>query len=346
MVFASAQGFDHGFGRCFDVSRYSVGDFTDTNHAWADAVPCVCAFPCAIDNSLGARDVVGCPIVDDGRNAWEWTELCHVGCLAECDNIACGLRCGLWCGRIGVLQDYVSALFDQNGGSFGFFCWIEPSVGPNDFELDVRVNFARMQECRVDATDNFRDREGRNVAHNVAFGHVTGNVSLDRAAFIEACGICGYVIGTLVTSCVLELHIREIGSDVDCLIHITKGSCKDQVGTLQRHLCHHALCVGTFRDAFDVDGFNRVAECFFDGQTAFVVLVSPAAVADWANVDKAYFGLMRIGKSAGRKTKCKCCTGQNGFDFHVFPLGGLVGDAFNVRHGMIGPVIRALVQPA
>ena len=133
----------------------------------------------------------------------------HVGGLTEGDDVASLLRGCLGGCRIGVLQDNVGALFDQNLGCVRFFGRVKPCVGPDDLELDVRVHFLGVDIGRVDAADHFGDREGADVADDVGLGHGAGDVALNGAAFIEARGIGRYVVSALVAGGVLEFHIRE-----------------------------------------------------------------------------------------------------------------------------------------
>ena len=217
-----------------------------------------------------------------------------------------------------MLQDHVRALLDQSFGCVRFFGWIKPSVNPDDFELDVRVHLFRVDVGRVDAADNFWDRERGDVTNGVGFGHLAGDMALNRAAFVEACGVDGHVFSGLIASCVLEFHVREFLCDVVGWVHVAERSGEDQVRTLQRHLSDCALCVRTFRHVFLIEGFDLVTEGFFDCKTTLVVLVGPATVAHWANVDEADFG--GVSGSCRRQPNGHGRRGQKFCEFHeVYP---------------------------
>ena len=109
----------------------------------------------------------------------------------------------------------------------------------------------------------------------------------------------------------LELHVGEFLGDVDRGVHVAKGGGEDQVGTVERHLRHHTLGIGAFGNAFDENGLDLVAELFFDGQAALVVLIGPAAVAHGADKDKADLGLV-LGNSARSKAERKGRAGHKG----------------------------------
>ena len=85
-----------------------------------------------------------------------------------------------------------------------------------------------------------------------------------------------------------ELHVRETLGDFDRRVHVTEAGGEHHVMRLSQ-LRDHTLSVRAFRYAFNKGGFNLVTVCFFDRQTAYVVLVSPAAVRNGTDVDKAYF---------------------------------------------------------
>ena len=62
---------------------------------------------------------------------------------------------------------------------------------------------------------------------------------------------------------------------------------------------------GAFGDIFDIGSFDRVTEFGFDRQTALIVGVAPAVVANGADIDKADLGLVlgkgRRGEARGPK---------------------------------------------
>ena len=299
----------------FYVSRHGVRNLADTNHAGTDAVPCVFAFPCAIHDRFGAGDVIGGPVVNDRRDARLGRVLRHVGRLTKGDHVARFLRRRLRCCGIGVLQDNIRTLFDQNLGGVCFFGGVKPCVGPDDLELDIGVHLLGVDIGRVDAPDHFGDREGPDIADDVRFGHLARDVTLNGATFVETRGIGRHVVGTLVAGGVFEFHIREFARDVDGRVHIAKRRGKDQVRAVQRHLRHHTLGIGALGHVFNKDGFDSVAEFFLDRETALVVFIGPAAIADGANKDKTDFGLV-LGICAARKPKRQCRAGHKCGEFH------------------------------
>jgi hypothetical protein len=90
----------------------------------------------------------------------------------------------------------------------------------------------------------------------------------------------------------LEFHVWELGRNVDCWVHVAERCCEDQVSAVERHLCHHAFCVWAFWHAFNKHSFNRIAKFSFNRLAGLVVLVGPAAIAHWADVDEANFGFL------------------------------------------------------
>ena len=198
-----------------------------------------------------------------------------------------------------MLQDHVRALLDQCFCSVRFFRRVFPCESPDDVEFYIGVNALGVQVGGVDATDNFWNWERCDVPNFVGFGHLACDVTLDGAAFVETRRVGRHVIGCFVASCVLKFHVREFGRNVDGRVHVTKRGREDKLGTGKRHLCHHALGVRAFWNAFLVDGFNFVAECFINGEAALVVLICPATVTDGAHVNKAHFELfMAVGECA------------------------------------------------
>ena len=111
----------------------------------------------------------------------------------------------------------------------------------------------------------------------------------------------------------LEFHIRKFGGNRKGWVHVAKGCGEDDVVAGQRHLGQNAFGVSPFRHGFNIGGFDLVAESFFNGQQTLVVLVGPAEIADWANVDKADFGCL-ASKGCRGQTKRQRGPRQDGFD--------------------------------
>jgi hypothetical protein len=119
----------------------------------------------------------------------------------------------------------------------------------------------------------------------------------------------------LVTGCVLELHIREILGDLVGRVHVAEGRCEDDVAAGAREALDGALGIGAFRHAFEVSGFDLVAEFFFRIQAALIVLIGPAEIAHRADIDETGLDLVHArgacwsgdaGKRSGRGKEKKC----------------------------------------
>ena len=215
-----------------------------------------------------------------------------------------------------MLHDHINAVVDQGVRRIGFFRWVKPSVDPNYRHLDIRVHLLCVQEGGVDALDHFRDREGCDVTDLVGLGHVASDCTDHGAAFIKACVISRHIrMVTPIAGRMLELHVWETrGNGIGC-IHVPKRRGEDNVRAGQRHLCHHTFTVGTFRHVFLENGFYLVAISGFHGQTALIVLVSPATVTNRTHIDKTYGGgVLRSGP--GRQTGSKRGAGQKALKFH------------------------------
>ena len=168
-----------------------------------------------------------------------------------------------------------------------------------------------MDIGRVDAANDLRDRERRDVPDLVRLRHAPGNVTLNRAALVKARRIDTDVISGLVPGGVFELHVRKLRGHVDCRVHVPKRGREDQIGPLKRHLRHCTFRISPFRHTLLVHGLDLVAEVFLDSQTAFVVLVSPAPVTDRPDVDEPDLQrLMPIGKRAGGQGQRRSTRGQ------------------------------------
>jgi hypothetical protein len=57
-------------------------------------------------------------------------------------------------------------------------------------------------------------------------------------------------------------------------------------------LRQHTLGVGSFRNAFLIDGLNRVTEFGLNGQTTLVMLEIPSAIPDRTNIYEANLKLV------------------------------------------------------
>ena len=214
-----------------------------------------------------------------------------------------------------MLQNHVCTLFNQGFGRVSFLGGIKPRVDPDNFELDIWVHAACVQIGRVDAPDHFGDRERRDVTDDVAFGHLARDMALNGAPFIETRGIGRHVGGCLVARRVLELHIRELLGHVDRRVHEPEGCGEDQVSAIQRHLRDNTFGIWAFGNVFNVNGFNRIAEFRFNGKTALIMFIRPAAIAYGPDIDETHLGFV-LGKARCRQPKRHHGTGQKCFQFH------------------------------
>jgi hypothetical protein len=64
----------------------------------------------------------------------------------------------------------------------------------------------------------------------------------------------------------LELHIREILGDLVGRVHVAEGRCEDDVAAGAGEALDGALGIGAFRHAFQISGFDLVAELFFSNK--------------------------------------------------------------------------------
>mgnify|MGYP000037234413 CR=1 FL=1 len=84
-----------------------------------------------------------------------------------------------------MLSDDIGTGIDQCDSSLFFGSWIIPGIGPEDFDLYVRVDALRAQGKGIDAADYFRDRERCYITNNVGFCFFTGNDTCDIAGFVH-----------------------------------------------------------------------------------------------------------------------------------------------------------------
>ena len=222
-----------------------------------------------------------------------------------------------WRWAVGVLEHHVHTLVDQRVGRIGFLARIEPGVNPHHLDFGAGVVLVQSQLDGVDIADDFRDREGGDVADFLGLCHLRREEAADITALIGTRQVGAEVLVLLVASGVLEGQLGELLGDFQRRVHIAEGGGEDQVIAALGHVANHPLGICTFRDVFHVAGFNLVAELFDHRLTALLMLVSPAVVANRANVDKA--DLQRIG---GRCAQCgaKAKGGNEGAQQRFFAL--------------------------
>ena len=83
--------------------------------------------------------------------------------------------------------------------------------------------------------------------------------------------------------------------------HVAERGRENETGSLARKALDGALRVRALRDVLDIGGLDPIAELFFDGAPADVVLIGPAVVADRSDVDEADLQLVRTECGGGGK---------------------------------------------
>ena len=196
-----------------------------------------------------------------------------------------------------MLHDDVGALVEQRFGRISFLAGIEPGVGPDDLDLDVRIDRLRPEHRGVDTRDDFGDRERCNIAEHTGLRHLGGNDALDVAAFVEPAGISRHVFGALVAGSVLEMNLGIFLRHLQRRFHVTERRREDQLVAGARQLFDRPLGVGAFADIFEVGGLDLVAEFLDECQTGEVMLVGPAEISDRAEIDEADLELVGGGRA-------------------------------------------------
>ena len=126
-----------------------------------------------------------------------------------------------------MLGDDIGAGIDQGDSSLFFGSWVIPGIGPEDFDLYVRVDALRAQGKGIDAADYFRDRERCYITDDVGFCFFTGNDTCDIAGFVHTAEVVAYVGGCFEAGAVQEGNVGVFFRDVDRRVHITKAGGED-----------------------------------------------------------------------------------------------------------------------
>jgi hypothetical protein len=134
--------------------------------------------------------------------------------------------------------------------------------------------------------DHFRNREGGDVAGDALLRHLRGDLAEDIAAFIEARIVGGEVRRRLVAGGVLELHLRELGRDLD-----GRSMKPNEVVKISRSrsgpALDGALGIRAFRHVFEELRLDLVAELLFEQLAADIMRLRPAAIGLRADIDEA-----------------------------------------------------------
>ena len=115
----------------------------------------------------------------------------------------------------------------------------------------------------------------------------------------------------------LKGDFRELLGHFQCWVHVAEGGGENQVVTAFGHVADNALGVCTFGYVFHVAGFNFVAKLLDQLLATLLVLVGPAVVANWADINEADFQRVS-GRSAQGGAKAK--GGNEGAQQRFFAL--------------------------
>ena len=207
-----------------------------------------------------------------------------------------------------MLKDHVNTLINQRFRCIRLFRRIEPGIGPDHRNGDIRVHFLGVDIAGVDALNDFGNRERSDIADLVRFGHHSRNRAHHGAAFVKARVIGGNIGAVaLVAGRMFKLHIGEFGGNRIGRVHITERGGEDDLAAAKCHLGQHTLGIGAFGNVFLIGGFNFVTQSRLDRQTALIVLKRPAAIANRADIDPASLEFARgTGRSGEGQTKAQC----------------------------------------
>ena len=206
-----------------------------------------------------------------------------------------------------VRQD-IDALVDHGLGSVGFLAGVEPGVNPDDLELEARIDRAGALFEGVDTHDDFRDREGGDVGGTVVLRHLGRDLAEDVAAFIETRVVGCEVRTALEARRVLELHLRELGGNLDSRVHEAERGGEDQRAAGTCKTLDGAFSIRAFRHVFEIRSLDLVAKFLLDLLAAEIMRLRVAAVRMRADIDEADLGRSRFG--GGSETNdggsCRC----------------------------------------
>ena len=114
------------------------------------------------------------------------------------------------------------------------------------------------------------------------------------------------VVGALEARAVLELYVRELGGDLDHLVHVAIGGAENDLAALLGEVAQHRDGRCVFSDVLDVHRLDLVAERGFDGFAALVVGPGPTVVADRAEEGEADLDLFLGEGLAADQRQCSC----------------------------------------
>src|ERR1700682_2384222 len=226
-----------------------------------------------------------------------------------------------------MLHDHVGALIEQRLGGVSFLAGIEPRVRPDDLDLDVGIDGLRTEDRRVDAGDDFRDRERADIDEHAGLRHLGGDDALDVAAFVEPPRIGRHVLVALVAGGVLEMHVGIFLGHLQRRLHVAERGREDQLVAGAHQLFDRTLGIRTFADVLEERRLDLVTEFLDHGLARQFMLVGPAEIANRAEIDKSDFELVGGGSAehacSGGEHHCRCRNENLSHGFLLTPRGGL-----------------------
>ena len=112
----------------------------------------------------------------------------------------------------------------------------------------------------------------------------------------------------------LKFDVGESFGDLECWLHIAKGSGKDQLVPSFSQLGNRTLGIRSFGHTFNVGRFHMITEHIVDHQAALIMGIGPAMIPRWANIDKSNFQLVCRRSRDRAETQHGCKHHYNQFD--------------------------------
>ena len=88
-------------------------------------------------------------------------------------------------------------------------------------------------------------------------------------------------------------HIRSFFRQFQPIVHVTKRTQHDHLGTSRCHLIHDTGGVRTFGNILRYHSLNAIAKSRLDGLSAVIQFVGPANITDWRGVHETDLQLSR-----------------------------------------------------
>ena len=152
------------------------------------------------------------------------------------------------------------------------------------------------------------DRERADEADRVRLRHLAGDDAGHVGDLVELRVVDAHVGRQLVAGRVLELHVGELGGDLEHRLHVAKRGREDDLVALRGEVADDALGIGAFGHLLDDRRLHLVAELALDLLLSEVVREGPAGVACRPDVDPG--GLERLGGRGGGHRCRRGCRGR------------------------------------